>query len=78
MSSTTFELGSWVWIESKIEHALPAVVTEKSFDAGEPGTVQTHDGETHTLTAEQTTKLKPADGQVVEGASISDLTNLVR
>jgi hypothetical protein len=77
MSSHTFELGSWVWINSKVEHALPAVVVDQAFSAGESGSVQTPDGTKHELTAEQTTKLFPADGRVVDGASISDLTNLV-
>lgn len=42
--STLSAQGSWVWMPHEEEMYLPAKVT-KSFKPGDPGVVQTEDGE---------------------------------
>ena len=53
----TFEAGSWVWIPSEEEMYVPAKVLS-TFKAGDPGKVQTEDGEDVSLTPDQSKECK--------------------
>jgi myosin heavy subunit len=52
-----FELDSWIWMPDAREHSRPARVVESPFMAGQPGVVETEDGMTHNLEAEDTPDL---------------------
>jgi myosin heavy subunit len=52
-----FELDLWVWMPDPREHSRPARVVESPFMAGQAGVVETEDGMTHTIDAEDTPDL---------------------
>ena len=70
----TFEADSWVWIPSEEEMYVPAKVLS-TFKAGDPGKVQTEDGEDVSLTPEQSKECTVANAECLN-SKIDNLINL--
>ena len=70
----TFDVDSWVWIPSEEEMYVPAKVLS-TFKAGEPGKVQTEDGEDVSLTPEQSKECTVANAECLN-SKIDNLINL--
>ena len=67
-----FEAGSWVWIPSEEEMYVPAKVLS-TFKAGDPGKVQTEDGEDVSLTPDQSKECTVANAECLN----SKIDNLI-
>ena len=69
-----FEPGTWVWIADEKDRYLPAKVL-KAFQAGEPTTVRTEDGEDHVLNAAQSAAVTECNTEALD-SKIEDLINI--
>ena len=67
-----FEAGSWVWIPDEEQMHVPAKVLG-TFKAGEPGSVQTEDGEQVALSADASRACAAANPECLD----SKIENLI-